>query len=81
MYAPSYPEVSSMPPPPTSRYSEKPFPEFKGPLAVNEELKKAQKLFENEVVGPEAFAMDTKGQQIFEVCGEVLPETSYTAPH
>ncbi len=45
----------------THRYSEGPTPEFIGPLAVNEELRNAEKLFENDLIGPEAFVQDSKG--------------------
>jgi len=44
------------------RYSDDPLPKFEGSLAINDLLKKGEKKFENELIGPEAFAADNEGE-------------------
>ena len=46
------------------RYSDQELPEFVGALAVNSHLKKARRLFENEILGPESFAVDKQGTYV-----------------
>ncbi|ESO83595.1 hypothetical protein LOTGIDRAFT_197037 [Lottia gigantea] len=38
-----------------------PLPQLKGPLAVNQALERVDKLFENQVIGPESFTADQNG--------------------
>ncbi|KAK3103508.1 hypothetical protein FSP39_019724, partial [Pinctada imbricata] len=48
----------------------KPLPVLQGPLAVNTLLKKAQRIFEGEIIGPESFAADRNGTFDSEpICG------------
>ncbi len=37
-------------------------PIFSGCLSVNDRLKKSERLFENEIVGPEALTLDNEGK-------------------
>ena len=43
------------------RHSNNSRPEFVGPLSINDHLKQAKRLFENQIVGPESFAVDKEG--------------------
>lgn len=43
-------------------YSNDSDPELTGPLAVNDLLKRGEKLFEKEIVGPEALVLNKDGQ-------------------
>lgn len=42
-------------------YSNDSDPELTGPLAVNDHLKRGVRLFENDIIGPEALVMDKEG--------------------
>ena len=42
-------------------YSSKGRPTFTGPLAINNHLQKANRVFEDEILGPEAFTVDKEG--------------------
>lgn len=46
------------------RYSNESAPEMIGPLAINELLRHGERLFENDMLGPEAFALDDQGKGI-----------------
>ena len=39
-------------------------PQFTGVYAVNNELQKARRLFEGELLGPESFAVDNDGKAL-----------------
>lgn len=43
------------------RYHDEPYPEFSGPTKINDHLENGLKLFENEILGPEGFAIDSNG--------------------
>ena len=43
------------------RYHAEPYPEFSGPTKINNHLENGRKLFENEIIGPEGFAVDSNG--------------------
>ena len=45
-------------------YANESAPDFVGPLAVNDLLKHGQRLFENEIIGPEAMALDKEGNAL-----------------
>ena len=42
-------------------YHDEPYPEFSGPTKINDHLENGLKLFENEILGPEGFAVDLNG--------------------
>ena len=44
------------------RYHDDPRPEFVGPMEINHHLKQGKRLLENEIVGPEGFAIDSDGK-------------------
>ena len=44
-----------------ARYSNDSAPELTGPLAVNNLLKRGERLFEDEIMGPEALVTDKDG--------------------
>lgn len=43
-------------------------PELVGALAINGLLKQGERLFENEILGPEAMAMDKEGDTACNMC-------------
>ena len=60
-------------------YSSKGRPTFTGPLAINNHLQKANRVFEDEILGPEAFTVDKEGICLY-VCISVtrsIPEWSH----
>ena len=52
-------------------YSSKGMPAFTGPLAINDHLQKASRVFENEIAGPEAFAVDKEGTCVRMYCYKI----------
>ena len=44
------------------RYSSEYAPEMVGPLAINDLLKQGERLFENELIGPEALVISDEGE-------------------
>ena len=43
------------------RYHEESCPDFVGPMEINNDLKWGKKILENEIIGPEGFAVDSDG--------------------
>lgn len=57
------------------RYHAEPYPEFSGPSKVNDHLENGQKLFENEIIGPEGFAIDSNGTTLYSQHNNVLKQS------